>query len=90
MDENLELPKSVFDALSQAAEASGMTPVAWIAAHLPNGSQMPDNAEQVATMAERFAGQIGRIQSGGKLLLSENTGDKFTDGLVAKMQAGHL
>ncbi len=32
----LELPDPVYDALVEAAKAAGETPVAWIAARLPN------------------------------------------------------
>jgi len=35
MSHKLPLPDSVFQALQQAAKASGTTPAAWIAAHLP-------------------------------------------------------
>ena len=35
MAEAVDLPEKVWSALQQAAKASGLTPVAWIAAHLP-------------------------------------------------------
>jgi hypothetical protein len=93
MSHNLEMPESIFRALNEAAEASGMTPVAWIAAHLPaaddDSSQAPD-VTKACNLKERWAGRIGRIRSGGGLRLSESTGDKFTDYLLAKKRAGHL
>ncbi len=94
MSQMLELPDPVYAALQEVAAASGMTPAAWIAARL---APVPTSAEQgkVATsgpgsLAERFKGRVGRIASGGKECLSENTGEKFTDSLEAKKRAGHL
>lgn len=42
------------------------------------------------TMADRFAGRVGLIDSGGDGLLSQNTGEKFTDYLEEKRRAGRL
>lgn len=42
------------------------------------------------TMADRFAGRLGLIDSGGDGLLSQNTGESFTDYLEAKRRAGRL
>ena len=36
MSQNLELPDSVYQALQEAAKASGTTPVDWIVSHLTN------------------------------------------------------
>jgi hypothetical protein len=60
----LDLPDPIFDALSQAASASGMTPAGWIAAHLP--TPPPETSGNgVKSLADRFAGRTGRIASGG-------------------------
>ena len=42
------------------------------------------------TLADLFAGRVGRIQSGGTERLSEACGEKFTDYVEAKRKAGHL
>jgi hypothetical protein len=89
MPHNLELPDPVYDALQQAASASGTTPIGWIAAHLPattktSGISGPQN------LAEALAGRIGTVHSGGQDRLSENCGEKFTDYLVQKRREGRL
>jgi hypothetical protein len=61
MSRTLELPDPVYDALVEAAKASGETPVGWIAARLPraapgNGRSslpMPD-AEEIAQANARL------------------------------------
>jgi hypothetical protein len=89
MSQNLELPDPLFDALQQAATASGTTPVGWIAAHLP---AMPETKDEKGpkNLAEALAGRIGTVHSGGKERLSENCGEKFTDYLVQKRREGRL
>jgi hypothetical protein len=42
------------------------------------------------TMADRFAGRLGVIDSGGEGRLSEEAGEKFAAYLEAKRRAGHL
>ena len=89
MSRNLELPDPVFDALEQAASASGTTPVGWIAAHLP--APVPPAAGNGAkSLADLLAGHIGRIHSGGRETLSENCGERFTDYLEQKRREGRL
>lgn len=92
MSRTVELPEAVYAALHEAAEASGMTPAAWIAAHLPGPSAT--DREQVQptarTLADEFAGRTGVIGSGGQARLSEKTGEKFAEHLEAKRRAGHL
>jgi hypothetical protein len=46
MSQAVELPENVWSAMQQAAKASGVTPAAWIASHLPapadaNGASAP-------------------------------------------------
>jgi hypothetical protein len=85
----LELPEPLYAALEKAAEVSGTTPQGWIAAHLPDvTSQEPAGAPK--TLADLFAGRVGRVRSGGKEVLSENCGPKFTEYLERKRQEGHL
>jgi hypothetical protein len=94
MSHTLEIPDPVYAALKEAAEASGLTPVDWIAAHLPQaqgGEEMStEQAGSPKTLAELFAGRVGRIRSGGKEHLSAGCGVKFTDYLEEKRRAGHL
>ncbi len=94
MSQMLEVPDALYAALQEAVAASGLSPLAWIAAHLPT-SQTPSNEgpEQEygsQTLANLFAGRVDRIQSGGKGRLSEECGAAFTDYLEEKRKAGHL
>ena len=92
MSRMLELPDPVYQALEQAATAKGLTPAAWIAAHLP--SPPPDRPRvgpdgKPLTMLDLFAGHIGVIASGiGDL--SEDTGRKFAEGMEEKRREGRL
>lgn len=91
MSQMLELPDTLYAALREAAEARGLTPAAWIANQLPEASaRTGEGPEPPRTLAERFAGRVGNVASGGRERLSENTGHKFADHLEAKKRAGHL
>ena len=94
MSHLLEIPDKLYAALKEVAEAAGTTPIGWIAAHLPKTKGIEDlqevQEESSKTLADLFAGRVGRIQSGGKERLSEACGEKFTDYLEAKRKAGHL
>jgi hypothetical protein len=94
MNRSLELPEDVYAALREAAEASGMTPADWIAAHLLSRSASAEDDQEggppARTLADEFAGRIGVIGSGGRERLSEDTGESFADHLQAKRRAGHL
>jgi hypothetical protein len=94
MSRTLELPDAVYAALREAAEASGLTPAAWIAARLPRtgaSAQAQAGAEPVpGTLAGRFAGRTGVVGSGGRERLSEDTGEKFAEHLEGKRRAGRL
>jgi hypothetical protein len=91
---SIELPDALYAALKKAADASGTTPVGWIAAHLPDVEETPQPIEETRTeektLADLFHGRVGRIRSGGKERLSEGCGEAFTDYLEAKRRAGHL
>ncbi len=88
MSHSLDLPDPIFNALSEAASASGTTPVGWIAAHLP-ALQAP-NGNGASTLADLFTGRTGRIASGGQAVLSENCGERFTDDMERKRSEGRL
>ena len=94
MSHLLEIPDTLYTALKEAADASGLNPVDWIAAQLPQ-TQITEGpeAEKIGgprTLADLFVGRVGRIHSGGKEHLSEECGTKFTDYLEEKRKAGHL
>jgi hypothetical protein len=94
MSHILKIPDTLYAALKEAANASGLTPVGWIAAHLPQaqreGGMETEQAGGPRTLADLFAGRVGRVQSGGKERLSEECRTKFTDYLEEKRRAGHL
>ena len=94
MSHTLEIPDSLYAVLKDAAEASGLTPVNWIAAHLPPAHQPEElkagESGGLRTLADLFHGRVGRVRSGGKESLSENCGAKFADYLEEKRRAGHL
>jgi hypothetical protein len=92
MSRSVELPDPVYDALEETASASGMTPAAWIAAQvLPKAPVQPNGTgEPPKSLAERFAGRVGRIASGGAERLSESSADDFAEHLEAQRRAGRL
>jgi hypothetical protein len=88
MTRPLDLPEPIFDALSQAAEECGTTPVGWIVAHLP--SSETSKSGSAATLADLFVGRTGNISSGNASNLSENCTERFTDELERKRIEGRL
>ena len=88
MSQMLEIPDALYAALQEAAAASGLSPLAWISAHLPTSqapsNESPDQECGSQTLADLFVGRVGRIQSGGKGRLSEECGAAFTDYLEEK------
>jgi hypothetical protein len=90
MSRIVELPDPIFDALEQAASASGTTPAGWIAAHLPIQNDPANSTNGAKSLADLFAGHIGGFSSGGKECLSENTGERFTDYVEQKRREGRL
>lgn len=83
-----ELPDSDFDRLEEAAAAEGVTP----AERLPLAPvvQPCSNSQPAKTLAERFAGRVGLIDSGGDGRLSEDHSKLFGEYLEAKRRAGRL
>lgn len=94
----IEFSEQDFAAIERAAAAEGIPVDEWVVAHLPlNGSRaesvdVPPSPETKSgrTMADRFAGRLGVVSSGGDERLSENTGEKFTDYLEEKRRVGTL
>jgi hypothetical protein len=90
MSQSLELPDPVYDALSQAASASGTSPVGWIVAHLPAPASPAPAMGGAKTLADLFAGRTGRITSDGHTAWSEESGQRFADELERKRAEGRL
>jgi len=62
MSQILELPDWIDAALRKAAEASGTTPVEWIAARLAESSNPSTPPLQAKSLADLFAGRLGCIE----------------------------
>ena len=94
MSHLLEMPDELYAALQAAADASGTTPLAWIAAHVATAAKTDarpaEHAATPRTLADLFAGRVGHIRSGGTERLSEECGAKFTDYVDAKRRGGCL
>lgn len=92
MNRSLALPETDFVRLEEAAAAEGVTPAEWIAGHLPVCPEAkPGSSEKPAlTLAERFAGRVGVVASGGKERLSERHSEVFGEMLEAQRKAGRL
>lgn len=93
MTRTLELPDAVFGALERAAEAQGTTPAGWIEQRL--GEAAPAEAEpsptEGRTLADRFAGRLGRISSEGVAPVApEEVGAEFARYLEEKRGNGCL
>ncbi len=75
MSQMLEVPDALYAALQEAVAASGLSPLAWIAAHLPTSqtpsNESPDQEYGSQTLANLLAGRVGRIQRGGCLRSAE-------------------
>lgn len=92
MSQTIEVPDRDHAEIQEAAEAGGLTPLAWIMSHLPSA---PDaNASHMvprpATMAERLAGRVGRISSGTGEPSSDNVAEHFAEYLEEKQPQGRL
>jgi hypothetical protein len=90
MSHLVEIPDPVYSALEKAALAIGTTPAGWIAAQLATAITPDPATAPIHSLADRFAGRIGRFRGEGQTDFSEHCGEKFTEHLEAKKQAGHL
>lgn len=92
MSRSVELSNEDYERLEQAAAAEGMTPAEWIEWRLSPRSRIISNANGKSdkSLAERFAGRIGVINSGGKERLSERHREVFGEILEEKRKAGRL
>jgi hypothetical protein len=88
MSHLLEIPDELYAALQAAADATGTTPLGWIAAQLPPPAGTVSAHDVLKggskTLADLFAGRVGRVRSGGRERLSEACGETFTDYVEAK------
>ena len=90
MSHVVEIPDPVYSALEKAALAVGTTPAGWIAAQLARAASADPGAAPSGSLAERFAGRIGKIRGEGQTHFSDRCGEQFTEHLEAKKQSGHL
>ena len=88
----IRLTPDIETALEQQAKQRGTTPerlaldaLGSVFLH-PSSSESP--AEQ-ATLFDFLSGYIGTVERTGEAL-SENCGERFSEGLVAKHERGHL
>ena len=89
MSQAVEISDPVYSALEKAAHAIGTIPAGWIAVQLARAALSPGAASN-QSLADRFAGRIGRIRCERQDNLSECCGEQFAEHLEATKQAGHL
>jgi hypothetical protein len=92
MSKTIEVPDALYEELAEAAAADGTTPLGWIAARLRllRGSRHVDPAQHGQTLAERFAGLVGVVDSGGSERLAERHSEVFGEMLEEQRKAGRL
>lgn len=73
MSRSVELSDEDYAHLERAAEVEGITPAEWVTRHLPTcpEAQPCANGKPAESPAERFAGPVGVVSTGGHELLSE-------------------
>jgi hypothetical protein len=94
----IEFSEQDYAAIKRAAAAEGMPLDAWIVAHLPLDAAASEPAEAAPcpeakpakTMADLFAGRLGRFNSGNGQPSSNNIGEHFADYLEEKHRMGRL
>lgn len=93
MSRTLELPDPIFADLEEAAAEAGLTPAAWIAARLPTAAEdecRSNGQRPKQSIAERFPGRFGVIDTGGRARAAENIGERFAEHLAEQRRAGRL
>lgn len=91
MSRSVELSDEEYERLEQTAAAQGLTPAEWIAWRLAPWSRVvSSNGKSGKSLAERFAGHIGVVNSGGKERLSERHREVFGEILEEKRREGRL
>lgn len=88
MSRAVELSDEDYARLEEAAAAEGVVPAVWISERLPQPVVQPCADEKpVQTLAERFAGHIGRFSSGHGKPRIEELRESFGEYLEAKHRA---
>jgi hypothetical protein len=92
MSKMIEVPDPLYDEVREDAEVHGLSLVGWIASKLPQRSPASSHADPDAprSMAERLAGRLGRVGSGGGERVAQEHSRIFGDILEEKRRAGHL
>jgi len=88
MSKSIELPDSVYDALIDAAQASGTTPIDWIAARVsaPTNGLRGNGSHPPATLGDLLKNKIGVYRSGKPSKTSERAKELFGECLEQKRQ----
>jgi hypothetical protein len=92
MSRSVELRDAQYERLEEAAAAAGVTPAEWISGRLlacPPAKHC-SNGKPALTLAERFAGRVGVVGSGGNERLAERHSEVFGEMLEAQRKAGRL
>jgi hypothetical protein len=74
--------------MCRKAARQGQDPAAYVAEVVDR--DLSGGEGEPKTLAQMFAGRIGRIHSGGTERLSEDCGERFTDYLEDKRREGRL
>jgi hypothetical protein len=102
MSKMIELSDSDYAAIQEAASAAGMTPDEWIVARLvasrgtaeegvnASSAASDPNAKPAKTLADLFAGRIGRFNSGSGEPRVETLRESFGEHLEQKHRTGTL
>jgi hypothetical protein len=92
MSRSVELSDEEYARLEEAAATEGITPSAWIAERLPvrPEGQPCLNGKPAQSLADLFAGHIGRFSSGHGNPRIEDLRESYGEYLEAKHRAGHL
>jgi len=93
MSKTLELPDEVYAELEEVAARSAVDPATWVADHvrLAKVTDPPQSPPQAKTLAEKLAGAIGGIDSGGLEAMEDKCrGDSFAEYLLQKKKEGRL
>jgi hypothetical protein len=94
MSRMLELPDDVYARLLDEAAACGVTPVEWIVSRLPRAAASSGDepsAKPTQTLAERFAGRVGVIDTGPRARAAEpppQTLADFLEGHIGVINCG--
>jgi hypothetical protein len=90
MSRSIELSDEDYARLEQAAEQERITPAEWIARHLPPCAEAPacTSGKSPRTLADLFAGHVGRFSSGHGQPRIEDLRESFGEYLEVKHGGG--